>query len=195
MQREIVCRSVALQIEKQYRGIKDKISYYLHDPKELERIKVAMLDAYDEVVERGEIPSLRRILRAMPFWVNERLAVDLRKRLVEDGDIPPIARGNPKAAENGLKRVAQGPSQKEIERRKEEIRLEGLAKTRDRSAPLPSVDRMTPQEAAGWARKRYWAAWRSIQGLHLKAAVARLQDRVQSLDFKHGPRRDELFGG
>jgi hypothetical protein len=188
----------------------DVASYYVSDPKIIQRIKVAMLDVYDQLVEedaardkrlrqRGKPlapPSLRRILRAMPFWVNERLGCEIRRQLIESGDIQEIRKANPKAVENGMKRIPLAHvSQEEIEESKRLIMEQNMSKTRDEPVSIPSVDRMTPEEISEWARKRYWAAWRSIQGLHMKAALGRLQDRVQALDLRHVPRRDELFGG
>ena len=191
------------------RSALDVASYYECDQRTIQRIKVAMLDAYDELVEhdrkndkrlrsRGKPlapPSLRRILRAMPFWVNERLGCEIRMQLIESGDIREIRKANPKAAENGMMRQPiQHVSLEEIKATKAEIVRENQEKTRDEAMPFRTVSGMAPREVSEWARKRYWAAWRSIQGLHLKVAMKRLADRVEGLNLKHVSRRDELFG-
>lgn len=80
-------------------------SRYQKDPKKIELIKRAYLDAHDALVESGEFPSLRRVLKALPFWVNEWLGTEIRRQLVESGDLEAPTRGNPKAAAAHLVRL------------------------------------------------------------------------------------------
>lgn len=188
----------------------DVVSYYECDATKIRRIKIAMLDAYDMLVEedaandtrlrqRGKPlapPSLVRIRKAMPFWVNERLATEVRRQLIESGDIKEIRKASPQAASNGLKRISPSPNLEVIEVRKQEVKQKNEDDSRDKKpseARVP-VHQMSPREASQWARTRYNEAWRNIQGLHLKAMVVRLADAMEHLDLHALPSRDETFG-
>lgn len=88
-------------------------SRYQKDPKKIELIKRTYLDIHDALVDAGIFPSVRRVLKAMPFWVNEQLGTEIRKSLVEAGDLEPSSRGNPKASIAHEKRLGVHP-EKEV---------------------------------------------------------------------------------
>lgn len=145
-----------------------RVSYYEADPKRLEQLKRDMLDAHDELVDRGVFPSLKKIRGLLPYRVDERLATDMRRRLIEDGDLPPTLRGNPKAVENGEKKMSCKVSKEEIDAAKAQILAEDIEKKLKTNLPavvIVPLDQRTAVQVASWAIARYRSAWKNIRGV------------------------------
>lgn len=189
-------------------------SNFCTDPKEIQRIKLAMMDTFDRLMEeeqaerdalpRGSnrrrvapIPSLRAILKEMPFKVNERLATEIRQQLVVTGELPPPVRGNPNAAEVGAAaNYVEGPSKEDIEAeifaiqwaeespfaaierehlrewaaRQERIEVAKAVRRGDDSG-TESFRPKGPKSEARRARAEYRRAWRSIREYARKNAI------------------------
>lgn len=128
-------------------------------------IKKLMVEIHDEIKADGIYPTLRKILRAMPFHVGESWGSELRRELIEDGLIPPPPRGCTKSAQDSAAhRIVHAPSLDEINERKLEINEEHIARMREDEIVWDG-DRMTPKQASEWARRRYKAAWESVRAI------------------------------
>jgi hypothetical protein len=158
--------------------------HHLDNIQKANLIKREMLRIHDEIKAQNIYPTLRKILRAMPFHVNESWGSELRKELIEEGLIPQPPRGSTNPFPHSVNcNALPPPSLEEIRTRKLEILKEfcdqrasyvgqksGAEKRREMSgqgetAYQLSPDRMTPRQASEWARTRYKAAWESVQAI------------------------------
>src|ERR1700682_703898 len=102
---------------------------HLDNIQKVELTKREILRVHNEIKAEGIYPTLRKILRAMSFHVNESFASELRRELVEDGLIPHPPRGSldkPLGAP-----LISAPAPEEIEERKLEINQERFAQMMD----------------------------------------------------------------
>ena len=128
-------------------------------------IKKHMLRIHDEIKAEGIYPTLRKILRAMPFHVGQTWGCELRRELIEEGLIPEPPRGIKNTPQQCVEwNNASAPSLEEIEERKLEIKEEYFALLKDDDGDDES-DQMTPSQASEWARARYKAVWESVEAI------------------------------
>ena len=144
----------------------DKRLNRLNNIQKVELIKQEILRVHNEIKAEGIYPTLRKILRAMPFHVNESFASELRRELVDDGLIPQPPRGSLEKLSGPP--LISAPSLEEIEERKLEINEERFAQMMDDDDEAEEDScPMTPREASEWARMRYSRAWESVLAISL----------------------------
>jgi hypothetical protein len=163
-------------------------SSYQKDREKVEVIKRDFLDAYDKVVEEGFEPTLVRVLGRIPYVVNTRFAQEIRRDLVESGDLPEPRRGSvPRVVPEVHRKVVYYLDREAISKEIVQVRVEAAirdealmdrshfhredmtarAAAERRGEMVPSWDPVLegPTNAAvsRWAIKRFWEAWKAIR--------------------------------
>jgi len=207
------------------RGIKrpaptefDVVSFYEKDPAKILRVKIAMLDAYDALVEQDSLdpnrrrdrrkyptqPSLSRVLAIMPFWVNEKLACEIRRQLILDKELPepkndPKKTKKKKASDRKERtlafRVPFKSLKDQVENNKQVIAIQNEINSRDKIKAVEIFDKMSSVEVCRWAKKKYAAAWASISRIRTEGHKPRPDAHtLMRMTKNFGARRDESFG-
>lgn len=138
-------------------------SYYCTDIRQMRRIKLAILDAHDLLVEEGLVPSIRRILEKIPFKANERLVFELRSQLLDSGDLDSVPRGGRSGQEADCN-VNEYVPQKEVDKRALAIRKKNEEEMLDIQGK-GERSRTRVLTITEWSRKRYRAAWKSVESI------------------------------
>lgn len=87
---------------------------YAPDPELVEKIRASVLDAYKQLVDDGQYPTLVLIASKIPYYVHNTTLSLVRKELIDEGLLIPVSRSY-----NYV-----NPTQKEIRELCKQIRIE-----------------------------------------------------------------------